>query len=462
MPYVKPTVQNAQPLLIKQIAAETAALIASEGATILSLAQGTPNLPLFPAAVEAMTAHVQSAKMPYTDVAGIPAVRETAAKFVSTNYTFPAHVAPLSAANVMITAGAAQSVYNCLALSVGCKDDVVLSPLPAYGLYLHQTSILGGTFDAIQTSSASQFKPTVSDLAAAFDKHTYTDAQGARQCRVRSLVLCTPNNPCGTTLTAAEAQAIASFLDAKLAEFPLADFSVVLDEVYVGITAPGVHHSLLSYASPRLVRNCFLVLSVSKGLGAMPGARAGFLTTFDPALLAEFVKIQSACTANACSISQIGLQASLQHVMDHPEASQQVYAYYAERTALCVKRLNEIGSKYFKEDAAAASSSSSSSSSSPAPVAVQPSSTFYVLASFAGWAGMSDDLSIQRWLRDQYKLSAGKIGVACVPGCAFNLDPKLKLVRFSCAVEMDVLTQSMDVVEEAVRLWYEKQAAENK
>ena len=75
---------------------------------------------------------------------------------------------------------------------------------------------------------------------------------------------------------------------------------------------------------------------------------------------------------------------------------------------------------------------------------------------------MDDDLSIQRYLRDQYKLSAGKVGVACVPGCAFNLDPKLKLVRFSCAVEMEVLTKSMDVIEEAVRLWYEQRAAAEK
>ena len=40
MPYVKPAVANAAPLLIKQIAAETAHLIATEGANILSLAQG--------------------------------------------------------------------------------------------------------------------------------------------------------------------------------------------------------------------------------------------------------------------------------------------------------------------------------------------------------------------------------------------------------------------------------------
>jgi len=178
MPFIRPAIRNAQPLLIKQIAAETAQLIADEGATILSLAQGTPNLPLFPAAVEAMTAHIATGRMPYTDVAGMTEVRETAAKFINQFYELPAHAAPVSASNVVITAGAAQSVYNTLALSVGCADDVVLSPLPAYGLYLHQTNILGGTFDAIPTEAAQDFKPTIAQLQAAFDKHTVTESVG--------------------------------------------------------------------------------------------------------------------------------------------------------------------------------------------------------------------------------------------------------------------------------------------
>lgn len=183
MPFIRPAILHAQPLLIKQIAAETAQLIADEGATILSLAQGTPNLPLFPAAVEAMTAHIATGRMPYTDVAGMMDVRETAAKFINQFYELPEHAAPVSASNVMITAGAAQSVYNTLALSVGCADDVVLSPLPAYGLYLHQTNVLGGTFDAIPTEAAQQFKPTIAQLQAAFDKHTVTESVKAASGR---------------------------------------------------------------------------------------------------------------------------------------------------------------------------------------------------------------------------------------------------------------------------------------
>jgi len=454
MPYIRPCVESAQPILIKQIAAETAALI-KQGAKILSLAQGSPNLPMFPSAMTAMQTIIGSGSLPYTDVPGLESVRETAAAFVRAHYKLPAHAPAINAGNVIITAGAAQAVYNCLALSVGCKDDVVLSPLPAYALYEHQTNVLNGTFDVIETRGENTFKPTVADLEAAFAKHTHasTDETGrmTKRCHVRTIVLCFPNNPAGSTLSEEEARSIADFLDQKLEQHPEANFSVLLDEVYIGTTAPGQHHSILSYASPRLLRNCMLVLSASKGLGAMPGARAGFLTCFDASVVPHCVKLQMACTANASIVSQHGLAASLQHVLDHPAALPSVNDYYSARTAFVVRRLNEIGAKYFPTD-------ETSGKSNP-PVAHPSHGTFYVFASFAGWIdGPADDLTIQRLFRDQYKTSVG-VGVAVVPGCAFRMETKLKLIRFSCAAEMEVLEQAMNIIETAIKEYKPEETA---
>lgn len=108
MPHIRPSVASAQPLLIKQIAAETGVLVAG-GAKILSLAQGTPNLPLFQPAIAAMTELVSSGKLPYTDVQGLAGVRATAAEFVRKYYPMPSHAEPLDADHVLITTGAAQA-----------------------------------------------------------------------------------------------------------------------------------------------------------------------------------------------------------------------------------------------------------------------------------------------------------------------------------------------------------------
>ena len=81
----------------------------------------------------------------YTDVPGLAKVRDTAANFINFFYRTDTFATPIKfdRKNVIITAGAVQSVYNVLALSVENKNDVVISPLPAYGLYKHQTELLG-------------------------------------------------------------------------------------------------------------------------------------------------------------------------------------------------------------------------------------------------------------------------------------------------------------------------------
>ena len=76
-----------------------------------------------------------------------------------------------------------------------------------------------------------------------------------------------------------------------------------------------VEKNLLQHASPRLAQRICLVLSASKGLGAMPGARAAWVTAPDPELITHMSKVQSAATGNASTISQAGLEAALQHCM---------------------------------------------------------------------------------------------------------------------------------------------------
>lgn len=72
--------------------------------------------------------------------------------------------------------------------------------------------------------------------------------------------------------------ALDEIYDMYYASDPCGGFSVILDEVYLGITAKPVQ-SLLSHASSRLRQSMFLILSCSKGLGAMPGARAAWITS---------------------------------------------------------------------------------------------------------------------------------------------------------------------------------------
>lgn len=174
-----------------QIAAETNRIIAEQKANIIALSQGVPNLPIFDAAHQGIAGLLDSKRLPYTDVVGVQKVRETCAEFVNAFYPLPSVPSPRSGSgggeskgeskgelvpfrftdrHVIVTAGAIQAVYNVLALSIEGKSDVVVSPLPAYGLYKFQTELLGGTFSPIATSPQNNFVPTLQDLKQCFKK----------------------------------------------------------------------------------------------------------------------------------------------------------------------------------------------------------------------------------------------------------------------------------------------------
>lgn len=379
--------------------------------------------------------------------------------------------------HVMITAGAVQAVYNVLAMSIECSSDVVLCPLPAYGLYKHQTELLGGTFVPVETQSGHHddsddsddgdvYIPTVNDLRQVFNRYN----NGGQQ--IKSIVLCYPNNPVGSCLTAHQAQQLAQFLDEQL-EVTNNGFSIILDEVYFGILNLASHSdatsdrliphvSILQYASERVLRNSFLILSASKGLGSMPGMRCGLVCCLDEQMIRHMTNIQMACSANACIVSQIGLQASLTHVMNHPRESmlQHVSQHYGERTRYTVHRLNQLCAKHRLPDVDTATTRS------VPRVAREPSATFYVFANFSSLlpdeCGISTDEQIQQFFRDMYLHGSLKTGVACVPGVAFGMDPRQKLIRFSCAVDMKDLETAMDIIEEAVELILVKGVLKNK
>ncbi len=166
-----------------------------------------PNLPLFDAAKESMKALIDRGLLPYTDVAGNVAPRQAAATFVNKVYfegraldnddlsrssassstsTSASVGLSFTHEDVIITAGAIQAVYNVLALSVDNASDVVVSPLPAYGLYKHTTGLLGGTFAPILTGSDTSFVPTGEHLRDIFRQHTTIDpVTGISKCNIR-------------------------------------------------------------------------------------------------------------------------------------------------------------------------------------------------------------------------------------------------------------------------------------
>lgn len=386
-------VRNSRPILIKEIAATVGARKA-QGHSIVDLSQGAPCLPIVKAAEERMVEFIRGRQLPYAPVPGIDSVRRAAAQFVNEAYGLDS---PFDESQVIITAGGVQACFLVFSLVIESARDVLLTTLPAYGLYQVQATHFGGTLGFVKGRWTD-----AKALRAAFAEHR------AAGRRVRAVVLVTPNNPTGEVMSEQDAQELACALEEELDLQP-DGFLVLLDEVYIGL-ASGPHRSLLRVASPRLRQRICLMLSGSKSLGSMPGARAGFLAVGDKNLVQRMVQVQGCASANASTIAQVGLEASLRHFLQEPSALQQAHAYYAERTAFMSDALNALGRKY-----------------GLGTVAPRPQGTFYLWADFGALraARATTDMELHQQLLDA--------GLAVVPGSAFSMDPKLKLLRLACS-----------------------------
>ena len=132
--------------------------------------------------------------------------------------------------------------------------------------------------------------------------------------------------------------------------------------------------------------------------------------------------------SDASTISQVGLEASLNHCMQ-PAVLKGVHSYYAERTAIVADGLNALGAKF-----------------GLGRVAEAPKATFYVWANFSRVARVATDLDLFRGLLD--------LGVAVVPGSAFSMAPEDKWLRLSCAIEeMEQLRWALGRFDMALTKW---------
>jgi len=251
---------------------------------LLDLAQAAPAYPAAPEVVD----HIASvAKEPhagsYVVIAGLDPLRAAFADELS-----GAYAGEVRADNVLITAGCNQAF--CLATStLAAPGDEVILPLPYY--FNHDMWLRLEGITPVYIEPGPEWMP---DPAA---------ARRAITPRTRAIVLVTPGNPTGVTVSPA---AIAEFA-AVAAESGIA---LVIDETYRGFRgsqAPA--HAL--FAHPAWGETIVSLHSFSKDF-AIPGYRVGALVAA-PKLIRESMKLLDCVAICAPRIGQEAALAGLRH-----------------------------------------------------------------------------------------------------------------------------------------------------
>jgi len=252
--------------------------------SLLNLSQAAPSFPPASVVAERVAAVAfEETGARYVPQEGLPALREALAAELTNEYP-----GEISADQVLITAGCNQA-FCVMASAMTNPGDNLIVALPYY--FNHDMWLEVEGVERRYLEPGDDMLPTVEAAERLIDDRT------------RGLVLVSPGNPSGATLSP---QLIAEFFELCASK----NIALVLDETYRcyrGTDAPA--HNL--YDRDDWTDHLVTLHSFSKDL-AIPGYRVGAVVG-DPGALAEAMKIVDCVAICAPRIGQEAALAGLQH-----------------------------------------------------------------------------------------------------------------------------------------------------
>lgn len=355
----------------------------AQGREIVSLSVGEPDFATPQHICDAAKKAVDDGMTRYTQVPGIPALREAVAEYFNSYYGTSA-----GADSAIVTNGGKQALYNLLQCLLDPGDEVLI-PGPYWVSYPAMVELADGVPVVVGAPASQGFKLTPEDL------------DRAATPRTRALILNSPSNPTGVAYTEAELTAIAQWAVSR-------GVFVISDEIYDRLVyAPAEPVSLAPFWEQH-PESVAVVNGLSKSF-AMTGWRVGF-TLAHPDLVKAMSKVQSQSTSNVCSIAQ---HAALAALTGPREMLGDMCDAFARRRD---KAMDVVASW-------------------PGVVCPRPDGAFYIFP------------DVSALYCDRFKNSTElctllleEAGVAAVPGAAFGDDA---CVRFSYALDDDTVVDAL-------------------
>ncbi|KAG9254680.1 pyridoxal phosphate-dependent transferase [Emericellopsis atlantica] len=221
----------------------------------------------------------------YSASNGVPAIKESIAKFLERRDGFPANPA-----NIYLSAGASSGVNTLLHTICASPNTGILVPIPQYPLYTATLSVLDATCVPYYLDEAKNWGTDINAVRSAYEK---AKADGTD---VRAIVIINPGNPTGASLPEEDIRQILDFAAKE-------NLVVMADEVYQTNVFVGKFHSFkavlrrMQQEKPGQYDGVELASlhSISKGMVGECGHRGGYfeLCGFDPEVEANIYKFVS-------------------------------------------------------------------------------------------------------------------------------------------------------------------------
>ena len=339
------------------------------GEPVIGFGAGEPDFPTPPHIVEAAIAAAQDTAMhKYTPAGGLPELKDAIVMKTKRDSGYS-----VTAAQVLVTNGGKQAVYNTFASLCDPGDEVIVQS-PFWVTYPEAIHLAGGVPVYVESTIESGFKVTVDQLEA------------ARTDRTKIVLFVSPSNPTGAVYTPADVEAIGTWAASH-------GLWVVTDEIYEHLLYDDREISSIATLVPELGDRVVVVHGVAKTY-AMTGWRVGWMLGPVDVIKAA-TNLQSHATSNVNNIAQRAAVAALSGDL---QAVAEMRTAFDRRRRTIQRMLSEV----------------------PGFVCALPEGAFYVFPSVKGAIGrtirgttIDSSLTLSSVILDH-------ANVAIVPGEAFG------------------------------------------
>ncbi|MEL6947560.1 MAG: aminotransferase class I/II-fold pyridoxal phosphate-dependent enzyme [Pseudomonadota bacterium] len=347
------------------------------GADIIELTIGEPDVPTPPALIEVAHDAMKAGRTRYSNGKGEPALLNAVAKKYAKRSG-----RPVTPANVLAFPGTQAALSLCM-MGLVEAGDAVLVPDPYYATYEGVVRGTGATFVPVAMDAKNAFHLTAEQLEKAITPNA------------KVLLLNSPHNPSGATLSADDIAAIGAVCRKH-------DLWIVSDEVYEPLVYEGTFAS--PFDDPDLTDRTIAVASISKSHAA-PGFRAGWAV--GPAWVMDRIQSVSEAVLFGCQPFIADMAA---HALTHPDdTTERMASAYRERIDILLSALE----------------------ASPRLKPIKPKAGMFMLV----------DVSATGKTGHTFAMELLDHGVAVMPGSSFG-DQAEHLVRLSLTVPPEDLREA--------------------
>ena len=380
---MQPMITSKLPRVGTTIFTRMSALAAEHGA--LNLSQGFPDFDAPEALREAMARHVMAGHNQYAPMQGLAALREQ----IALQVLRCRGVSCDPDTEITVVPGATEGIFCAVMACVAPGDEVIVLD-PCYDSYQPCVELAGGRAIHVPLRQPD----------FALDRERLEAALGARS---RLLILNSPHNPSGSTLSREDML----YLEALVQRHGLL---VVSDEVYEHLVFDGrAHHSALQF--PALRERSFALFSFGKTF-SVTGWKTGYCIA-PAALTAELRKVHQFVSFVAVTPVQLALADFMREQPDYPAT---LAAFYQRKRDLFCDALH-----------------ASRFSFTPS------AGTYFQLLDYRRISEEDDAGLGERWTRER--------GIAAIPVSVFyEQPPPQRLLRFCFAKNDAVLEAAAEIL----------------